>query len=650
MRDSSRGAPADPSTPQADQQHFRQVLTRAIIVPVLAMLALAAVFLALIGLLLDTARRVEQADQVIAQLRFAEKLLVDRETGLRGYLLTGNRSFLEPYAAADALLPAQLDALGALLADRPAQLERLETVAGERRAWEAFAQEALARYEAGGNYQAYVSAGIGKGHMDAMRRVLDEMVATEETLRMTRVANTERTSLLVTGASLLLAAGLGVALAWVTRAQLLALAEQYGAALAAAKRGMARLRALHQIDRAILARQPLGELVGAALQRLAPLLGSARSVAVLDLPNLPDPLLLIVEPDGIRTDTVARPEAAPPLVSGGHDGTTAVWETERLGSASPVARPLLEAQLPIALVVPLRSNGVPDGLLAIGLPATARVDADVTALLDEVADQLTIALQQERLRRDIERHSAELEQRVDERTAALAAANAELEAFGYSVAHDLRAPVRAMQSFAAAIVEDYADQLEPLGQEYAQRIVAAGERMEQLIDDLLTYSRLSRAELSFGVVAVRQVLDDALAQLAETIAASGASIRIEEPLPVVVAHRTTLVQVLANLLANAITFVAPGVTPAITVRSTVSGRVVRIEMQDNGVGIAPEHQERIFRVFERLHGVEQYPGTGIGLAIVRKGVERMRGRAGVESRLGAGSTFWIELPMAEDDS
>jgi signal transduction histidine kinase/CHASE3 domain sensor protein len=649
MPHSSRGAPLDLLTPQADQQHFRRALTRAIIVPVVAMLALAAVFLALIGLLLDTARRVEQADQVIAQLRLAEKLLVDRETGLRGYLLTGNRAFLAPFADADTLLPAQLDTLGALLADRPAQLDRLELMAGERRAWESFADEALARYEAGGDYQGYVSAGIGKQHMDAMRRLLDEMVATEESLRMARVVNTERTSLLVTGASLLLAAGFGAALAWVTRAQLLALGQQYGAALAATERGAARLRALHQIDRAILTRQPPGEVVGAALQRLAPLLGSVRSVAVLDLPGQPQPLRLIVEPDGIRTDTVARPlDDAAPLVPDSRDGATAVWETARLGPASPLARPLLEARLPVALVAPLRGNGAPDGLLAIGVPAAARIDAEATALLDEVADQLTIALQQDRLRRDIERQNAELEQRVDERTAALAAANAELEAFGYSVAHDLRAPVRAMQSFAAALIEDNADQLEPLGQEYARRIVVAGERMEQLIDDLLSYSRLSRAELSFGVVAVRQALDSALAQLAEPIAASGASIRIVEPLPAVVAHRTTLVQVFANLLSNAITFVAPGVTPEITVRAAVSGRVARIALQDNGIGIAPEHQERIFRVFERLHSVEQYRGTGIGLAIVRKGVERMRGRVGVESTLGQGSRFWFELPLAHD--
>jgi signal transduction histidine kinase len=124
----------------------------------------------------------------------------------------------------------------------------------------------------------------------------------------------------------------------------------------------------------------------------------------------------------------------------------------------------------------------------------------------------------------------------------------------------------------------------------------------------------------------------------------GGEIAVEGPFPRVRAHRSTLVQVLTNLLTNAIVYVAPGAPPRIRVWTEERSGTVRVWVEDQGIGIAPEHQERIFHVFERLHGSETYPGTGIGLAIVRKGIERMGGTVGVESAQGAGSRFWIELP------
>jgi signal transduction histidine kinase len=123
-------------------------------------------------------------------------------------------------------------------------------------------------------------------------------------------------------------------------------------------------------------------------------------------------------------------------------------------------------------------------------------------------------------------------------------------------------------------------------------------------------------------------------------------VNVHEPLPPVVGHEATLSQVLANLLCNGAKFVPPGRAPVLDVRAEARNGVVRLWVEDNGIGIQQEHQERIFGVFERLHGSEEYPGTGIGLAIVRKGVERMGGKVGVESSPGAGSRFWIELPTA----
>jgi signal transduction histidine kinase len=272
---------------------------------------------------------------------------------------------------------------------------------------------------------------------------------------------------------------------------------------------------------------------------------------------------------------------------------------------------------------------------------------DRLQVLQSLANLAALGLQKARLREQEQRYAAELEQRVAERTAELGEVNAELESFAYSVSHDLRAPLRAMQGFAQALLEDYADRLDPIGQEYAHRIVAAAGHMDTLIRDLLSYSRLSRAALHLQPVSLASVVADVLTQLEGELRKREAQVTVEEPLPQVVGHYATLIQVVGNLLTNAVKFVRPEIQPQVRVWAEEREEWIRLWVEDNGIGIAPEHQERIFRVFERLHGIEAYPGTGIGLAIVRKGVERMGGRVGVESEPNRGSRFWVELPKVK---
>jgi signal transduction histidine kinase len=243
-----------------------------------------------------------------------------------------------------------------------------------------------------------------------------------------------------------------------------------------------------------------------------------------------------------------------------------------------------------------------------------------------------------------------LEKRVSERTQQLQAANDDLEAFGYSVSHDLQAPLRAMHGFAEALLEDYSDSLDELGKEYARRIVLSALRLEDLIQDLLAYSHLSRSELSLKVIDLKELMLQVLNEIQPEIEENHAEIKIQSPLPQVIGHRPTLVQVITNLLINAMKFVQVGVRPEVQVWAETHDNWVRLWVADNGIGIAPEHQKRIFQVFERLHGQETYSGTGIGLAIVRKSVERMEGQVGVESQSGQGSRFWIELRSPDDGS
>jgi len=265
------------------------------------------------------------------------------------------------------------------------------------------------------------------------------------------------------------------------------------------------------------------------------------------------------------------------------------------------------------------------------------------------ANQL-VSINQNLQREIAERKRAEEE--IERRAEEVGAVNKELEAFSYSVSHDLRAPLRAMQGFAQALSEDFADRLGPVAQDYTRRIVAAACRMDALIQDLLAYSRLSRVQILLEPLDLRSVMAQVKAHTEGEFREPGAllEVAIPEAFPHVMAHSTTLAHVVTNLLTNAAKFVACGVRPHVRVWAEERGEWVRLWVEDNGIGIAPEHQDRIFRVFERLHGSDTYPGTGIGLAIAAKGTERMGGRAGVESTPGKGSKFWIELPKGDRPS
>ena len=244
----------------------------------------------------------------------------------------------------------------------------------------------------------------------------------------------------------------------------------------------------------------------------------------------------------------------------------------------------------------------------------------------------------------LRQYADELEGRVAERTVKLKETIQSLESFCYSIAHDLRSPLRAIQGFTKILKEDFAVGLGDTGEGYANRIITSATRMDQLIQDLLAYGRLSQVELSFTQVSLADVVEKALAQFNDEMKAKNATVEVSLESHHVWANDTVLGQILFNLIHNALKFMAPGVVPQLWIKVTASDDHVRLEVADNGIGIEPVFQEKIFKVFERLHSTEAYPGTGIGLAIVRKGVERMNGRVGVISELGKGSCFWIELP------
>ncbi len=243
------------------------------------------------------------------------------------------------------------------------------------------------------------------------------------------------------------------------------------------------------------------------------------------------------------------------------------------------------------------------------------------------------------------RAQEKLEQTVAERTMSLREAVAQMEEFSYSVSHDLRAPVRAMQGYADALLEDYGQKLDDRARGYLQRIIESGSRMDRLIRDVLTYSRVARADTQLHPVNLDRLVREIVQQYPE-LDPSRAKITIAEKLPAVIGHEPSLSQVISNLLNNAVKFVPAGKTPEILIRSEIHGRQVKLWVEDNGIGIKPQYQSRLFGMFERIHPHEQYEGTGIGLAIVRKATERMGGKVGVESDGIHGCKFWVQLPAA----
>jgi len=248
---------------------------------------------------------------------------------------------------------------------------------------------------------------------------------------------------------------------------------------------------------------------------------------------------------------------------------------------------------------------------------------------------------------EIHRLNAELEQRIIARTRELEEANEALEAFGFSVSHDLREPLRTIQGYAVALHQDLAARDFSNFEQYVERINAIARRIDLMVSDLLEFARLSRAEILAERVPLLAAVHDAQAALQGEAAYQAADVQLDVPDDLTVrAHQAVLVQALTNLLGNAVKFVRPNTHAAVNIVARPRGRQVRIEVQDNGIGMADEARERVFNVFERLHGEEAYPGTGIGLAIVKKGVERMHGSVGVEAAPDIGSTFWIELPSA----
>ena len=566
----------------------------------LLLAAIAIVSIRHIDSLIDSGKGVSHTHAVIGEIEEALADLQEAETGQRGYLLTGDERFLEPYNAAVAHLPDQLRELREITADsaqQQAAVGRIQDLATQRLA---SLKDGIERRRqqpptlASGDLERLQS---GRSIMDEIRSEVEGMREREESLLKTRAAGLAGDSslarALILGGNVV--AGLVLLIVFILLQR--ESASRHAAQINAQKH-LAEIEDLynnapcgyHSLDKdGLIIRMNDTELMW---------LGHTRA-EVVGKKHLTD----LLTPEG-RAKFDQQFE-----------------ELKRTGVVSDIDLELV------------RSDGT-----ILPVIRSASVQRDEKGAF--VTSRSIVFDNTERRRR--EAAIRKLNDTLRERTRELEAANTELDAFSYSVSHDLRVPLRAMDGYSHMLEEDYSEELDAEGKRMLRAIRQSATKLSHLIDDLLTLSRLAGARPNVVQVDMNSLVDEVLAEVR-----AGASPAVQvtvEPLAPAQADRTLLRQVWANLLTNAFKYSSGRAQPIIAISSKVDTECVAYTVRDNGVGFNMNYYDKLFGVFQRLHGEKEFPGTGVGLAIVRRVVSRLGGRVWAEGKPDEGASFHFTLP------
>ncbi|HUZ45804.1 MAG TPA: CHASE3 domain-containing protein [Terriglobia bacterium] len=550
--------------------------------------------------LLNVSRQLTQTQQVLGTLDNILLTMDDAETGQRGYLLTGKESYLDPYEGAVARLPEVVGSLDKLTASDPVQQRYIASLEGIIKLKQGELATTIKLRKANKTAVAaqLVLSGRGKHAMDDIRGLIENMRTHENKLMAARKSNweasTRRTRLLI---------GSGVFVAFVFL--LLAV-------LALNSEALRRLRVeqdLHQSE-----------------SRIRLLVDSVRDYAILMLD--PQGKVLSWSPGAERIKGYKAEEII------GQN-----WSCFFLSEEIQAGKPQIELEMALANGRAehegwrVRKDG--SRFWANVVIAAVRNDRGQLRGFSKVTRDIT---EQKQAQEEIQKLNRDLARRASE----LEAANKELEAFTYSVSHDLRAPLRHVDGFSQLLVEEYGPQLPEEVRRYLARIQGGARQMGLLVDDLLNLARIGRKEIRLQVTGLGPLVEQVVSDLKTETGDRAIDWKIES-LPFVECDPGLVKQVFANLLSNAVKYTRPRERSVIEVGSVRNNGQPAIFVRDNGVGFNMKYADKLFGVFQRLHRAEDFEGTGVGLATVQRIIHKHGGRVWAEAELDKGATFYFTL-------
>jgi PAS domain S-box-containing protein len=614
--------------PRLIAQQLRQTLTRTLVLPLILMAILAGVFLLQVNALLATTQWVDHTDQAIAQINATQKLVVDMETGVRGYLLTGRSDFLDPYRQAIFAIDPAFDNLNRLIANNPEQIQRLSTVRATYAGWATYTHSLIALREGGGAYQEAVASAESKRLIDTLRGQLALMLESEELQRDQQTRASKQATGWIVGVSISLAILLGGALALFARRQLLTVSQSYEQALAIAQDRATALRESELRYRSLVETSPdailltsLDGTIHFCNQQAAHLYGFPRPEDLVGMNAFSFSL-----PEGLqRVQADARPPGAGNIRN--------VEYTLRRSDGT---------RLPVEISHSLIHD--PDG-----------TPSAFIATIRDITDR-------KRAAEALEAERALLARRVEERTTDLSLANAELaraaqlkDEFLTSMSHELRTPLNAILGLSEALEEQVYGPLNTQQRKTIQSVAESGRHLLALINDILDLSKISagKLELDMEQVDIAMVCHSSLQfvrQLAHKKRITVIS-TLDPSVRTIQADERRLKQILVNLLSNAVKFTPEDGTVGLEVVGDPDHQIIQMTVWDTGIGIDQADQERLFEPFIQLDSrlARQYEGTGLGLALVARMVELHGGGIAVTSTVGQGSRFTVSLPWQNLD-
>jgi PAS domain S-box-containing protein len=579
--------------------------------------------------------------QVRYELNQLDASLADTETRARGYVIAGTAAFLDQYQAALPRSAQVITNLEYLTSDSPAQQKRLQELAPliERRL-SLLADLVAARQQPDRNPVREVAlVSDGKRNMDQIHRVTADMQAEEERLYEVR-RGVARSTLITSIISAVVGGALTVGMLVLTTSLIRRERE-------VRRRGEASLRQSEERFRLIA--ESLPQFVWVADPNGHYEYCNRRW---LDYAGL------------VAQHSLGYAWSGP-LYADDREHFTKLWNHalttgEAFEAEARFQRPGGESRWFLVRVMPLRDSA---GRLERWLGTATDIDDQKRAneALEARVRERTAELHQ--VITNLYSEASERERTTEKlhlTTAELTRSNKELEQFAYLASHDLQEPLRKIQSFGDRLKAKLGEQVAEAGREYIERIQSSAARMRRLIDDLLAYARVTTRPQPFADVDLNLIAEEVLSDLEDAIQRTSATVDVG-PLPTIRADALQMRQMLQNLLTNSLKFHKPDQSPAITVRAVTLGQMpndspsapprmaVRIDFTDNGIGFENTYRDRIFDVFQRLHGRNDYEGTGIGLAVVRKIAERHGGSVIAHGIPGAGATFSVILPMNDSE-